>query len=105
LWADDRNVKGDNVPYRELIPTLYFELRTVKQTEGTLENYKEVAADVLLLAGSKSATFIKESSVALNNVLPRAHFVELQGLNHDSAQDYGKPKLVAQEIRRFLQAK
>lgn len=103
LWLVDRNIKGDDVPSRELIPTLHFELQIVKQTEGTIENYKEIAADVLLLVGSKSDTFIKESVTALSNVLPRAHLVELQGLNHDSAQDYGKPELVARAVRRFFQ--
>ncbi|GLV57291.1 hypothetical protein KDH_41270 [Dictyobacter sp. S3.2.2.5] len=99
----DRNVKGDDVPYRELLPTLRDELQIVTQTEGTIENYRGVTADVLLLLGSKSAEFIKGSINALHNVLPHVQLIELHGLNHDAAQDYGKPGPIAQEIKRFIQ--
>jgi len=99
----DRKVKGDDVPYRELLPTLRDELQIVSQTEGTIEDYKGVTADVLLLLGSKSADFIKGSITALNNVLPHAQLVTMQGLNHDAAQDYGKPGPIAREIKRFIQ--
>jgi pimeloyl-ACP methyl ester carboxylesterase len=102
LWRDARNVKGDDVAYQDLVPTLQNELHIVRKTEGTLEDYKDVSAEVLLLGGSKTISLIKDSLIALNEVLPNSNLVELKGLNHDSAQDYGKPKPITQELRIFF---
>ncbi len=102
LWRNARNVKGDDVAYQDIIPTMSNELKLVKETEGTLENYKDVSAEVLLLIGSKTQSLIRDSLIALNKVLPNSNLIELKGLNHDSAQDYGKPEAIAQEIKRFF---
>ena len=102
LWMNVKTVKGDDVPYKELIPTLDDELHLVEKTEGTLEEYKNVPAKVLLIEGSKTQSLLKESLDALNGVLPHSHLIELKGLNHDSAQDYGKPEPIAQELKRFF---
>ena len=104
LWINARNVKDSDVSYQDLIPTLRDELHLVEKTEGTLEDYKNVSAEVLLLGGSKTEPILKDSLSALNNVLPNSRLAELQGLNHDSAQDYGKPKIIAHELLRFFSA-
>ena len=104
LWIDERRVKGDDVSLRALLPTLHVELLHVKETAGTLENYKQVSADVLLLLGGKTTDpMIRESAKALNNVLPHVHLVELPGLLHGTAQDAGKPLLFAAVLKRFFQ--
>jgi hypothetical protein len=73
----------------------------VNETEGKLENFKEVPAEVLLLNGSKSPLSLKNSTDALNKILPHVKRIVLQGLDHDSAQDYGKPVIIAQSIKCF----
>ena len=85
------------------MPTLKFDVQLVNETEGKLDTFKEVTAEVLLLNGSKSPLFLKNSTEALNKVLPRVKHIELHGLDHDSAQDYGKPEIIAKEIKSFLQ--
>ena len=102
LWMNVKTVKGDDVSYQELIPTLDDELHLVEKTEGTLEDYKNVSARVLLLECSKTQSLLKESLDALNEVLPHSNLVELKGLNHDSAQDYGKPEPIARELKSFF---
>lgn len=102
LDVDERNVKGDNVTLKELMPTLKFDVQLVNETEGKLEIFKKVRAEVLLLNGSKSPIFLKHSTDALNKLLPHVKHIELEGLDHDSAQDYGKPEIIAQEIKRFI---
>ncbi|WP_211251402.1 MULTISPECIES: alpha/beta fold hydrolase [Methanobacterium] len=102
LWMNVKTVKGDDVSYQELIPTLDDELHLVEKTEGTIEDYKNVSARVLLLEGSKTHSLLKESLDALNEVLPHSNLVELKGLNHDSAQDYGKPEPIARELKSFF---
>ena len=105
LWINQRNVKGDDVPYNDLIAVLGPELHVVEKTEGTIDEYKAVSAKVLLLEGSKTQSLLKDSMTELYKVLPHSHLVELRGLNHDSAQDYGKPEPIANEIKRFLKGK
>ena len=102
LWINARNVKGDDVAYHDLIPLLRDELHLVEKTEGTLGEYKDVSADVLLLGGSKTEPILKDSLNILDNILPNSRLVELQGLNHDSAQDYGKPERIVPELKRFF---
>lgn len=102
LWMNKRNVKGDDIPYEELIPLVDKELHVVEKTDGTIDEYKAVSAKVLLLEGSKTQSFLRDSVGMLNEALPFSDLVELKGLNHDSAQDYGKPEPIANEIKRFL---
>jgi pimeloyl-ACP methyl ester carboxylesterase len=102
LAADEKNVKDDDVTLKDLMPTLKFDIQLVNETEGKLENFKNVQADVLLLNGSKSPLFLKNSTEALNKLLPHVKHKELKGLDHDSAQNYGKPEVIAKEIKGFL---
>jgi len=37
-----------------------------------------------------------------DRVLSHSKFIEIQGLNHDSAQNYCKPEIVAKELKRFF---
>ena len=92
-------------PIRDLIPVLGPELHVVEKTEGTIDKYKAVSAKVLLLEGSKTQSLLKNSMTEFYKVLPCSDLVELKGLNHDSAQDYGKPEPIANEIKRFLKIK
>ncbi len=55
------------------------------------------------LGGSESPLFLKHGLDALDKVLPCSNRVELQDFDQDSAQNYGKPELIAEEIKRFLQ--
>jgi len=102
LQIDDMRVKGDDLTLKELLPTLKFDVQMVNETEGELENFKNVSAEVLLLGGSKSSLLLKNSLEALNKILPHVNRIELEGLDHDSAQNYGKPERVAQEIKHFF---
>ncbi|MGZ7160336.1 MAG: alpha/beta fold hydrolase [Methanobacterium sp.] len=103
LNVDERNVKDDDVTLKELMPTLKYDVQLVNETEGKLDDFKNVDAEVLLLNGSKSPIFLKHSIEALSKLLPHVTHKELQGLDHDSAQDYGKPEVIAQEIKSFIQ--
>ena len=102
FWINIKTVKGDDVSYHELIPPLADELHLVEKTEGTIEDYKNVTARVLVLEGSKTEPLLKDSVNALIEILPNSNFVELRGLNHDSAQDYGKPEPIARELKSFF---
>jgi len=102
LRIDAMIVKGDDVQLKDLMPTLDYDIELVNETEGKLENFREVSVEVLLLGGSKSELMLKDSLDALRNVLPHVNRIELPGLDHKSAMNSGKPKRIAQELRRFF---
>ena len=103
LEIDARNVKGDDVTLKDLVPTFHNDVLLVNETKGTIENFKTVSAEVLLLNGSKTFLFLKHIIDALNEVLPHVKRVEIQGIDHAAAEDTtGKPEIVAHEIKRFF---
>lgn len=82
------------------MPTLKYDVQLVEETECNLENFKNLYADILLLGGSKSPIFLKHSLSARNKRLPNVTCKLVEGLGHDSAQNYGKPEVIAQEIKK-----
>jgi pimeloyl-ACP methyl ester carboxylesterase len=103
LEIDARNVKDDDITLKDLIPTFHDDVVLVNETKGTIENFKEVTVDVLLLNGSKTFLFLKHIIDVLNEVLPHVERVEIQGIDHAAAEDItGKPEIVAHEIKTFL---
>lgn len=101
LIQDERSVKAEDITIEELMPTLKFDVQLVNETKGKLDNFKNVQAEVLLMGGSKISLLIKYSQETLEKLLRQVKRIELQGLDHDSAQDYGKPEIIAQEIKSF----
>jgi len=103
IEVDARNVKGDDVTLKDLIPTFHNDLVLVNETKGTIENFKDASAEVLLLNGSKTFLFLKHIIDALNEVLPNVECVEIQDIDHAAAEDTtGKPEIVAKEIKKFF---
>lgn len=101
LWNEDRKATGDDVSGRELLPLAKYEFQLVQETEGTIDDYKKVSAEVLLLNSTNSTPLIECTNIELDKVLPNSKHIELKGINHDSAQNYGKPGIIAQEIKHF----
>jgi pimeloyl-ACP methyl ester carboxylesterase len=102
LACKKEKVKSDDVPIQALIPTVHFDVQLVSETEGTLERFKAVFADVLLLGGSKSPAYLQLALDALAKVLPHATQVKFRGLDHLGPTDDGDALRVAAEVRRFL---
>lgn len=109
LAQEDKDGSGEYLSTRELAPTLHYDGQLLFEMSGTLENFRTLQIEALLLGGSKSAAFQKASLDALEKVLPHVTRVEFPGLDHASAWNYdrhrnpgGKPELVAQELRRFF---
>ena len=62
LWVDARLVRGDNVALRDLIPALKPELDLVRATEGTIDHYKNMTAEILLMCGAEAPPLFKGHS-------------------------------------------
>jgi pimeloyl-ACP methyl ester carboxylesterase len=91
-----------NVAWRELVASLPTELDPVLDSEGTLEEYRQIDAQVLLMYGSETDPMFVECAESLHAVLPHSRVLRLPGLNHDSAQTYGKPDTIAAALRLFF---
>ncbi|HEY9376999.1 MAG TPA: hypothetical protein VIQ02_07885, partial [Jiangellaceae bacterium] len=93
------------VPMRTLAPTLHYDFAMVAETSGSLERYRAIAADVLLLGGSKSPAYLKQALDALETVLPAADRVALAGVGHAAAWNAdrgGQPARVVDVLRPFF---
>jgi len=94
--------RSGNVAWRDLVASLPAELDPVLDTEGTLEQYQQLDAQVLLMYGSETDPMFVDCAGALHAVLPHSTVLRLPGLNHDSAQTYGKPETIAAALRLFF---
>jgi pimeloyl-ACP methyl ester carboxylesterase len=102
FWADRRRGKGDDVSVAALIPTLHYDVTLVRELLGTFDECRAMAAEVLLLGGSRSQPLLRAALDSLAHVIPRAVRIELPGVGHVAADNDGKPALVARELRRFF---
>ena len=100
---EEKNIKDDDVSFTILIPSFHYDYELVVEMKGTLENFKAVSGEVLLIGGSKSPYFLKHTLDELNKVLPNVNRVELEGLGHGGSLDSGKPERVAKELKKFFQ--
>jgi pimeloyl-ACP methyl ester carboxylesterase len=102
IKAQVKQIKGDDVPIAALIPTIRNDSKLEIETEGQLENYKVLQAQVLLLGGSKSDADIKAALDRLGMVLPNVKRIELSGLGHSAPANNGKPEIISRELQLFF---
>lgn len=108
LKSEDKKAAPGDITMRKLAPTLHYEGQLIAEMAGTLDRFRDVPAEVLLLGGSKGLDFLKPALAALEHVLPHATRVEFAGLDHGGSADAskanegGKPEVVAPELRRFF---
>ena len=108
IKSEDKKARPDDMTMRNFAPTLRYEALLLAEMTGTLQSFRTVGADVLLLGGSKGLPFLKPSLNALEKVLPHARRVEFAGLDHGGSGDVskinagGQPAVVAPELRRFF---
>ncbi|MEP6987173.1 MAG: alpha/beta fold hydrolase, partial [Chloroflexota bacterium] len=100
--GDVEETKAGDVPIKTLIPTMHYDAQIIKELRGKLDRYKDVQADVLLLGGNKSRSFLKTALDRLSQILPHAKRVEFAGVGHLAADNGGKPEMVAAELKRFF---
>jgi pimeloyl-ACP methyl ester carboxylesterase len=86
----------------DLISTMHYDVRTVRDAAGPLERFAGLPCDVLLLGGTKSARNLTATLDGLSAVLPHARRVTLHGAGHTAADNGSKPDLVAAQLREFF---
>jgi pimeloyl-ACP methyl ester carboxylesterase len=99
-----QEVEEGDVPLDQLIPTQHYDMQLVRETADTIQMYKDIQADVLLLGGSKSAAYLKFALDQLEAVLPHVTRIEFPGFDHMASDNDGHPYRIAEELRRFFKA-
>lgn len=108
MAQEDKKATSGDVTMRMLAPTLHYDFQLVAEMAETLESFRAVRTDVLLLGGSKSPKYLKTALDALEHVLPHVQRIEFPGLNHGGSSDNsttnrgGQPERVAQALCRFF---
>lgn len=111
LQKEDRQAGPDDITLRKLAPTVHYEGALIVELAGWFDEFADVAAEVLLLGGSKGLPFLKPSRDALEKVLPSCRRIEFDGFDHGSSSDpsainsTGSAKAIdriAGEIRSFF---
>ena len=102
IRADMKKVKGHDVSLKDLLLTMRYDPQAVAQSTGLMERAKQLRANVLLLGGSKSPGYLKAVLDRLQAALHQVSRVNLEGVGHLSADNSGRPRLVAQEVKKFL---
>lgn len=87
MKKEDRQAGPDDLTLRKLAPTVHYEGALIVELAGRFEAYRDVAAEVLLMGGSKGLSFLRPAREALADVLPRCRRVEFDGLDHGSSSD------------------
>jgi len=100
--ARAQRVQPDQVPLRELVPTMRCDMRLVEQMADTLGDYERLPTEVLLLGGSKSPRFLTAALDRLERTLPHCRRRTFDGLGHSGPDDGGDPQQVAAELIGFL---
>jgi hypothetical protein len=110
LASEDKQAAAGDATTRRLAPTLHYDFELVMRSQGALDRFAAITADVLLLSGTKSPAYLVASVDALERVVPRAQRVRLSGLDHSASGNStdpltgrgADPGRVAQELRRFF---
>jgi hypothetical protein len=105
LEVDDITVSGDDVALKELLLTFHNDLLLINETKGTLENFKDLYTEILLLSSRKPFLFLTHILDALQEVLPHVERAVIQEGDHEASEERGKPLLVAQELKHFYKSK
>ena len=109
--SEDRKAGPDAITMRKLAPTIHYEGVILAEMSGSIDLFRDVRAEVLLMGGSKGLGFLAPAREALAARLPHGRRVEFAGLDHGASSDpsntnpSGKPDIVAQvagEIAAFF---
>ena len=102
-WALAALMVGRPGEMRELMATTPAELEVVARADGDGAAYGAIAADILLLSGTKTSPALTGVLDPLARIIPRATHRVLAGADHN-APDESDPTRIAEELRGFFAA-
>ena len=90
---------------RSLLPGIRFDFNVVGGMDGKMEAFASIENPILLVSGTKSPAYLRQSIRKLKGILPQAQHIELNGLDHGgpwNASRGGRPGIVAATLREFF---
>jgi pimeloyl-ACP methyl ester carboxylesterase len=109
MRSQDKKAAPGEPTMRELAPTLHYTGLLLAEMTGKTASFANVAAEVLLLNGSKGLSWLRPGFDALADVLPSVTRHEFANLDHGASGDPGKtnpggkPDVVAAAVRNFFE--
>ena len=104
LRLDDRQ-PGPYAKVRDLLPGIRYDFNVVGGMDGKMESFASIRKPLLLISGTKSPAYLRQSIRKLAGVLPEARHVELVGLSHSGPWNVGRggrPEVVAAALQEFF---
>lgn len=89
-------------PLARLLPTFRQDARIVREGRDLLTHLSTVRTRTLLISGDRAAESLTAALTHLENKLPHARRVELDGVGHLSAANGGSPRRIASTLERFF---
>ena len=103
IRADEKKIRKEGeMSLKALISTMPYDIQIVKESNGIIDECRNLKAKVLLLGGHKSQQYLTQTLDALKTVLPQSKRIEFRKLGHTAADNDGRPELVANELRSFF---
>jgi len=107
MRSEDKQTAPEYIPMRTLAPLLHYDFQLVVEMSGKIKHFRDMQAEVLLLGGSKSPTYLKAALDVLENVLPHAERIEFPDLNHSASWNMdrgGQPEPLSRALRDFFKS-
>ncbi len=105
LRNERANGSGAYAPISDLLPAMRYDFKVVAGYSGSIDAFKSVTANVLLLGGSRSPRYLKRALLALQDILPEVQRIEFNGLDHSAPWNKdrgGTPGTIAQSLCNFF---
>ena len=108
MKQEEKKARPGDITMRALAPTLHYDFQLVFEMAESIEKFRTLQAEVLLLGGDKSPAWLKAGLAALETTLPHVKRIEFPGLDHGGSSDIsstnrsGHPKVVAEELQQFF---
>lgn len=109
LRAEAKSGSGDYAPMADLGLAFQYDLTIVKSMEGSLQGLAGITQSVLLLGGSRSASYLAAALRRLEQLLPKATRIEFEGLDHAATWNpdpkrsrHADPAAVAIALKKFF---
>jgi len=104
LWADTHK-PGPSANLADLLPGIRYDFNVVGGMDGTMATFASLDKPMLLLSGTDSPDFLRQSIRTLEGVLPQARHIEFEGLSHSGPWNRsrgGRPATVAVALSGFF---
>ena len=90
---------------RGLLPGIRYDFNVVGGMDGKMDFLASIDTPMLLVSGTKSPTYLRQSIRKLAGILPQAQHTELDGLDHSGSWNGsrgGNPMVVAAALQEFF---